>query len=138
MTKTLPFVSVVMAVRNEGPFIARAIERVLAQDYPRERMEIIVADGMSNDDTRRIVAAYCRNHPCVRLIDNPGQIVAAGLNVGVDHARGELILRIDGHGEVATDYVSQVVTLMEEHPEIWRPVGRSCIREPRFWARPRQ
>ncbi|MEX0641417.1 MAG: glycosyltransferase family 2 protein [Pirellulales bacterium] len=122
-TKILPFVSLVMAVRNEGPFIARALDGVVAQDYPRDRMEVIVSDGMSNDDTRAILAKYCARYPFIRLVDNVGQIVATGLNTAIDNARGELILRIDGHGEVATDYVSQVVTLMEEHPEAWSAGG---------------
>ena len=51
-TDNLPFVSVVMPVRNEATFISRSLEAVLAQDYPSERMEVIVADGMSTDATR--------------------------------------------------------------------------------------
>jgi glycosyltransferase involved in cell wall biosynthesis len=110
---------VVMVVRNEGPFIARAIERVLAQDYPRDRMEILVADGMSTDNTRDIVAEYHERYPFIKVVDNPGRIVATGLNVAIEHAQGELLVRIDGHGEVATDYCSQVVQLMADHPEAW-------------------
>ena len=103
-TTVLPFISVVMVVRNEGPFIARALEQVLAQDYPRDRMEIIVADGMSDDDTRNIVAEYQARYPFIQVVDNPGRIVASGMNVAIDRAQGELIVRIDGHGEVATDF----------------------------------
>ncbi len=115
----LPFVTVAMVVRNEGPFIARALERVLAQDYPRDRMEIIVADGFSNDNTREVLADYQARYPFIQVVDNPGRIVASGLNVAIDRARGELLVRIDGHGQVAPDFVSQVVRLMEEHPEAW-------------------
>ncbi len=118
-TDTLPFVTVAMVVRNEGPFIARALEQVLAQDYARERMEIIVADGMSTDSTREVLAEYQSRYPFIQIVDNPRLIVASGLNVVIDRARGELIVRIDGHGVVAVDFVSQVVRLMEEHPEAW-------------------
>src|ERR1700691_1345450 len=90
---TLPFISVVMIVRNEGPFIARSLEQVLAQDYPRDHMEIIVADGMSTDDTRQILAQYHEKYPFIRMVDNPGRIVASGLNVAIEHSKGELIMR---------------------------------------------
>ena len=122
-TSALPFISVVMIVRNEGPFIARAIDQVLAQDYPRDRMEIVIADGMSTDDTRAVVAGYQTKYPFIQVVDNPGRIVASGLNVAIDQSKGELLLRIDGHGEVATDYVTQVVRLMDEHPEAWSGGG---------------
>ncbi len=120
---SLPFVTVVMVVRNEGPFIARSLDLVLRQDYPRDRMEIIVADGRSTDNTRDVLAEYHAKYPFIQCVDNPGRIVASGLNVAIDQAQGELIVRIDGHGEVATDFVSQVVRLMEEHPEAWSGGG---------------
>jgi glycosyltransferase involved in cell wall biosynthesis len=122
-TDTQPFVTVAMVVRNEGPFIARALDQVLAQDYDRGRMEIIVADGMSTDNTREVVAEYQARYPFIQLVDNPGRIVASGLNVVIDKARGELIVRIDGHGVVASDFVTQVVRLMDEHPEAWSAGG---------------
>jgi succinoglycan biosynthesis protein ExoA len=115
----LPFVTVVMVVRNEAPFMGRALELVLAQDYPRDRMEIIVADGLSDDGTRDVLAEYQARYPFIQVVDNPGRIVASGLNVAIERAQGELIVRIDGHGQVATDFVSQVVQLMDEHPEAW-------------------
>ena len=122
-TADLPFISVVMIVRNKGPFIARSLEQVLAQDYPRDRMEIIVADGMSDDNTRTVLAEYRAKYPFIQVVDNPKRIVASGLNVAIKHSRGELIMRIDGHGEVATDFASQVVRLMDEHPEAWSGGG---------------
>jgi succinoglycan biosynthesis protein ExoA len=120
---SLPFISVVMVVRNEAAFIASAIEQVLAQDYPREHMEIIVADGLSDDGTRDVLAGYQAKYPFIQVVDNPGRIVASGLNVAIERARGELIVRIDGHGRVATDFCTQVVNLMAEHPEAWSGGG---------------
>ena len=103
----VPFISVVMAVRNEGPFIALCLEQLLAQDYPRDRMEIIVADGMSDDNTRSVLAQYQAKYPFIQVVDNPKRIVAPGLNIAIQRARGELIVRLDGHCEVATDFVSR-------------------------------
>ncbi len=106
---TLPFVSVVMPVRNEAAFIERSVGSVLAQDYPHDRLEILVADGLSQDDTPAIVRSLQQKDGVVRLVDNPGKIVATGLNAALCQARGEVIVRVDGHCEIATDYVSRCV-----------------------------
>ncbi len=98
-----------MPVRNEGTFIKRSLGAVLAQDYPTDRMEIFVIDGMSTDETRDEVDRLRIIHPNLRLLDNPKGIVPTGLNIGLQHARGEIIVRVDGHCEIAPDYVSQCV-----------------------------
>jgi glycosyltransferase involved in cell wall biosynthesis len=109
-----PFVSVLMPVRNEAAFIQRSLGSVLAQDYPLERMEIIVADGLSIDGTRDIVNVLRRQNPNVSLIDNSGKIVATGLNAALRVAKGEIIVRVDGHCEIASDYVSRCVSRLSE------------------------
>src|SRR5574341_731827 len=106
----LPFVSVLMPVRNENAFIRRSLGAVLAQNYPAGRMEVIVADGMSTDGTRELIAEISRGHKNVTLLDNPGKIVATGLNAGVRMASGEVVIRVDGHCEVAPDYVRRCVS----------------------------
>ncbi|HZZ70841.1 MAG TPA: glycosyltransferase family 2 protein [Pirellulales bacterium] len=115
----LPFVSVVMPVRNEASYIANNLDILLSQDYPADRMEILVADGMSADGTREIISDYAGRDPRVRLLDNPGQIVPTGLNAAIKSSRGEFIIRVDGHGFVAPDFIRQNVALLEEHPEAW-------------------
>lgn len=115
----LPLVSVILPVRNEEGFIARTLDQILAQDYPAERMEIIVADGMSDDRTREILTDYMARHPQVRVVDNPERITPVGLNVAIAAARGDIVTRIDGHCEVAGDFIRQNVALLAEHPEAW-------------------
>jgi len=109
MSTELPFVSVVLPVRNEARFIQRCLESVVGQDYPDERMEIIVADGMSTDATRAVALSFAAKHPGMRVIDNPGRIVPTGLNAAIAAARGEIIVRVDGHCEIASDYVRRCV-----------------------------
>jgi glycosyltransferase involved in cell wall biosynthesis len=102
-----------MAVLNEERYIARALGGMIEQDYPADRYEIIVADGMSTDRTREIVQSIQAEHPHVRLIDNPRRIVPTGLNAAIRQARGEIIVRVDGHSEFPRDYVRRVVELRE-------------------------
>src|SRR6185295_747958 len=78
-------------------------------DYPPERFEVIVADGMSTDATRAIVRSSANGKPLVRLIDNPGRIAPTGLNAAIAHTSGEIIVRVDGHCEIAPDYLRNCV-----------------------------
>lgn len=110
----LPFVTLVMPIRNEAAYIARALGAVLAQDYPRELMEVLVADGMSTDGTREIVAGMQADDARVCLLDNQGRYVATGLNAALRAARGEIIVRADGHCEIEPDYVRRCVIHLSE------------------------
>ena len=111
--RELPLVSVLMPVREEVGFIRHSLGAVLEQSYPAARLEVIVADGGSTDGTRELVAELTAQHPNLRLIDNPGGIVPTGLNVAIRAARGEIIVRVDGHTIVAPDYVAECVAALQ-------------------------
>lgn len=100
-----------MPVRNEADFIARSLGAIFAQDYPDNCMEILVADGQSIDATRDEIRKVSITHPDipVHIIDNPGHIVPCGMNLAMREAKGEIIVRVDGHCEIAPDYVSKCV-----------------------------
>jgi succinoglycan biosynthesis protein ExoA len=105
----LPFVSVVMPVRNERAYIERSLGAVLTQDYPTDLLEIVVADGMSTDGTREILQGVSEGNSRVRLLDNPKQTAPCALNLATAASKGEIVIRVDGHCEVAHDYVSRCV-----------------------------
>lgn len=109
-----PFVSVIMPVRNEAAFIEKSLGALLRQTYPSDSMEIIVADGMSTDSTREIIAKMAISS-CISItvVDNPKGIAPTGLNCALEKARGEIIVRVDGHCEVAQDYVEKCVSLLQ-------------------------
>ncbi|MGH9829195.1 MAG: glycosyltransferase family 2 protein, partial [Blastocatellia bacterium] len=101
----LPHVSVIVPCRNEAGFIARCLESIIVNDYPKNRLEILVVDGMSDDRTWNIIGAFAREHPEVQRLLNPRLITSAALNLGIRHANGEIIFRIDAHARVARDYL---------------------------------
>ncbi len=105
----LPFVSVIMPVRNEGAFIEQSLTSVLRQDYPADRMEVIVCDGMSTDQTRTIVRSLQDGSDRVHLVDNPGLIAPTALNTAKEHCKGDVIARVDGHCVIAPDYIRRCV-----------------------------
>jgi cellulose synthase/poly-beta-1,6-N-acetylglucosamine synthase-like glycosyltransferase len=112
-----PFVSVVLPIRNEARYIERSLGGLLAQDYPADRMEILVMDGMSHDDTRNVIQRMlAQGHAAsVRVLDNPGRIVPVAMNLALDQARGDVIVRVDGHTVVATDYVRACVDSLQSN-----------------------
>lgn len=95
-----PTISVVIPVRNEARCIARTLEQLRGQTYPVDRVELLVCDGRSDDDTRRIVREIAADDPRVRLLDNPGLRSSSGRNVGFREARGDYVLVVDGHVEI--------------------------------------
>ena len=110
-----PFVTVVLPIRNEAGSIEHSLGALLHQDYPADRMEILVLDGMSDDATRDIIRGMLRpdRAVAVRVLDNPGRIVPVAMNIALDHARGDVIVRVDGHTVVASDYVRACVDSLQ-------------------------
>jgi len=115
----LPFVSIIMPIRNEAGFIERAIRSVLDNDYPPEKMEVLVVDGMSDDGTRDIVRQLSEADPRVKMLDNPRRIVPTAMNIGLKVARGDFFTRIDGHAEIPIDFIAKSIRCLREHPDAW-------------------
>ena len=109
----LPFVSVVMPVRNEAAFMDESLGAVLAQDYPADRMEVIVVDGDSTDGTVKVLEQYQGSEPPVIVLRNPARIVPSALNIGIRRARGDIIIRVDGHAVIASDYIRKCVEYLQ-------------------------
>jgi succinoglycan biosynthesis protein ExoA len=104
-------VSVVIAVRNEQTHIEACLHHLARQTYPKEAMEVIVVDGKSDDRTREIVqsAIARQDFPYLKLLDNPRRQRASALNIGVQHARGDFVVRVDGRTIVPEDYIERCV-----------------------------
>jgi len=110
---TLPTVTIAMPAYNEERYIEACIASVQAQDYPRDLIEILIADGRSTDRTRDILARLAADDPRIRVVDNPARLQAAGLGVLVKEANGDVLVRMDVHCEYASDYVRKCVETLE-------------------------
>ncbi len=109
-TLTRPFVSVIMPVRNEGSFIKKSLGALLCQTYPKDRFEIIIADGMSSDNTRKLIGSMsAQSDISIKIVENPKRIAPTGLNLGLKEAKGEIIVRVDGHTVVDKTYIAECV-----------------------------
>lgn len=119
-----PFVSVVMPTRNEAAHIDAALDAIDAQAYPRDRIEVIVVDGGSVDDTMARVEARAGRDGRIRLIGGPGVNTPAAMNVGLAAARGGLIAKIDGHGTTNSDFLQVATTALAANDALGCVGGR--------------
>lgn len=109
----LPFVTIALPCRNEERHVEACLRSVLAQDYPKDRLEVMIADGRSADRTRAIVLRMVAEDPRIQLLDNPGLLQAAAMNEIIRRARGDVIVRMDVHCVYASDYVRRCAETLE-------------------------
>lgn len=112
MTTPLPSVSVVMPVVNEDRHLGAAVRRILDQDY-QGYLEVVLAVGPSRDDTARVASSLATEFTQVHVVDNPSGSTPAGLNAAIGASAGEVVIRVDGHALIPSDYVSTAVAALE-------------------------
>lgn len=107
-----PDVTLLVAMRNEAENIEVCLDSILAQDYPPERLEVLVFDGYSTDGSWEIAARVLADRPRAQLRRNPARIQAAAWNLGIDEAAGDVIGILSGHSILAPDYVTAAVNVL--------------------------
>jgi len=131
----MPLVSVIIPTREEKAGIGKCLDSVLRNSYPLNRLEIIIVDGMSNDETREIVKRYMAQYPMVKLLDNPRLVTPVALNIGIRAAQGDIIVILGAHSYIDKDFLSQSAKALWEHPEAdcvggeLRSIGEGLIGE---------
>ena len=112
----MPEVSVIVPCYNEEPTINLLLEAVYRQTFPKEKMEVVIADGMSTDRTREKVQEFSGSHPDlpIILVDNPKRIIPAALNRAINASHGEFIVRLDAHSMPSQDYVARSVRQLQD------------------------
>ncbi len=105
----LPLVTVIMPICNEAATIERSLGAILAQNYPRNKMQILIAVAESTDETLKIIERVKKGDNRISILENPEHIVSKGLNLALKQARGEFIIRVDGHTIIAPDYIQSCV-----------------------------
>ena len=117
-------VSIILPVRNESGSIMETINSILKQDYLNHgQIEIIVADGMSTDNTLEIIKEKVKGTSLnVIIVENVKKIVPTGFNMALSISNGDYIVRVDGHTTLSESYVSNCVKHLENR-EIWNVGG---------------
>lgn len=110
-----PFVSVVVPCRNEEKFIQLCLDSIVGNDYPKDKREILVVDGYSEDQTKKILAQYALENPDICVIHNPNKITAAALNIGIKQAKGEYLLWMSAHNTYPKEYISKCIKAIKDY-----------------------
>jgi succinoglycan biosynthesis protein ExoA len=110
-----PFISIIVPCYNEQATIGLLLDAILRQTYPRQQIEVVIADGLSKDDTRDVIAAFQRAHPdlSVCVTENERRTIPSGLNQACGAARGEIVIRLDAHSIPIPEYVERCVDAIE-------------------------
>ena len=115
MSNNLLSVSLIISCRNEEKFISKCLDSLIKQDYPKEKMEILVVDGISEDKTREIIKEYSKKFSFIKLFENPKKYTPFGLNIGINKAKDDIIIRVDAHAEYEKDYISKCTKYLKEY-----------------------
>lgn len=109
-----PRVSIIIPCRNEERYIGGCLDSIIAGDYPRDRLEVLVVDGQSVDRTRVVVGAYAARYDFIQILENPKRITPCAMNVGIRQARGDVVMLLGAHAALSPTYVSRVVAALIE------------------------
>lgn len=125
-----PYVSVIVPCRNEEEFIGQCLNSLIANDYPKEKLEILVLDGISEDKTREVIKKYIDQHSFIKLINNPQKFLPNALNIGIKKAKGKIIIRADAHSVYDKEYISKSVRYLKKYKAdnvggIWKMIPRN-------------
>jgi succinoglycan biosynthesis protein ExoA len=117
-------VSVIVPIRNEARSIESTLRSLLTQEFPRDRFDVIVADGGSTDDTVPRVRKLQREFPNLRLTFNANRFSSSGRNLGLRHLTGDYAVIVDGHCAIPDrQYLTHLVAAFESS-------GADCLGRP--------
>jgi len=105
----MPFVTIIVPCRNEEKYISLCLNSLILNDYLKDKMEILVIDGLSSDNTEKIIREYEHQYKFIRLLSNKKKIFPVAVNIGVSEAIGEFVLIAGSHARYNPDYIKKCV-----------------------------
>lgn len=129
-------VSLCIVAYNEERFLPNLLSDLLNQTYPHKFTEIVLIDGNSTDNTKRIMLEFAKNNNSfynVQVLNNPQRIQAAGWNVAIKNAKSDVIIRIDAHTHIPSDFTEKNMSLQEKGEFVTGGVRPCLIDDPTPW-----
>jgi len=108
-------VSIIIPCLNEEAFIGKCLDSILDSTYSKDKIEIIIIDGMSTDKTRQIISKYQEKYAFINLLDNPQKNTPSALNIGIKASTAKTIIRLDAHTTYSKDYFEKCVKYIDEY-----------------------
>ena len=117
----LPFISLIIPTLNEEKYLEQTITSLLSNDYPDSKLEILIIDGLSTDNTLEIAQGFANKFANIRLISNPKIYQSAALNIGIKESKGDFIIRADAHAIYDKNYIISTIHLLQK--SVYENVG---------------
>jgi glycosyltransferase involved in cell wall biosynthesis len=108
-------VSIIIPCRNEEKYISSCLDSVINQDFLKENLEVLVVDGMSEDKTKLIIEEYSVQYDFIKLLENPRKIIPTAMNIGIQNARGSIVMKIDAHTIYESNYISKCIRYLKDY-----------------------
>lgn len=120
-------VAIVIPTLNEERFISRCLNSIIKQTYEFEKMDVMIIDGGSKDNTKDIVAEYQKSHQNIRFIENKKKIQSVAFNIGFKKSTAPYIIRLDAHAEYDSKYISLCIENLKQDEKRGNVGGRCNI-----------
>ncbi len=114
-------VSFVVVAYNAQTSLPQLLSELCEQDYPHDKIEVLLIDSMSADNTRAVMDDFAANRQDflrISVLENPGKTLPCGCNVALKHYQGDAIVRLDAHAHIPSDFLSRNVAVLEEGEQI--------------------
>lgn len=113
--KDTPLVSIMIPCFNEELFLEKCVCSILNNDYPKEKIELFIIDGLSTDRTYEIGKSFEAKHSFIKVLKNEKRIFPAAINLGYKNSKGEVIIILGAHAEYSTNYISENIKALYAH-----------------------
>lgn len=112
--KDLPFISIIIPSRNEEKYIQKCLNSIIDQTYPKNKLELLVVDGISTDKTREVVREYSQKFPFINLFENPSKLTPFAMNIGIKNSKGDVIILVNAHSLLDKDFLKNSILCLNK------------------------
>ena len=110
----LHFVSLIIPTLNEEEYLEQTILSLLSNDYPSNKFELLIVDGLSKDNTVAIAQGLAKKFPNIRLMSNSKIYQSAALNIGIKESKGNFVIRADAHAIYDKNYIRSTINILQK------------------------
>ncbi|MCC7436251.1 glycosyltransferase family 2 protein [Candidatus Nomurabacteria bacterium] len=128
--QSFPTVAVIVPAWNEGTTVHGTVKSLLDLDYPKDRLEVLVIDDGSTDNTWEEISKY-KDHPQVKIFQKENGGKHTAVNFGIDNTNADFISCLDADSFVAPDALKRIINLFQKKPDVMAVAPSLIIHKPK-------